>query len=271
LDEAIVELREAVWLKKDSPQARTVLGNALRVQGRLDEAMREYREAIRFKEDEALPHCNLGLALVQEGKFREGVEELRRGHALGSRQPGWPHPSAQWLRDAESMADLDARLPALLQGHEQLKDPRDRLAFAQFCQGPKQLFAAARWYREVFAREPTLADDLSAQHGYKAACSAALAGCGQGKDAARLDDQQQAGLRQQAMTWLRADLALRARQAAGSRPEDRPAAETALRHWLVDTDFAGVRGDGLAKLPESEQRAWRKLWADVADSLARDF
>jgi hypothetical protein len=43
-----------------------------------------------------------------------------------------------------------------------------------------------------------------------------------------------------------------------------------LRHWLADTDFAGVRGQAaLAKLPEAERPAWQKLWGDVADTLAR--
>ena len=43
-----------------------------------------------------------------------------------------------------------------------------------------------------------------------------------------------------------------------------------MQHWLDDPDFAGVRGpDALAKLPEAERPDWQKLWADVADTLAR--
>jgi len=34
-----------------------------------------------------------------------------------------------------------------------------------------------------------------------------------------------------------------------------------------DTDFAHVRGDAIAKLPEDERAAWRKLWADVGETL----
>jgi hypothetical protein len=41
-----------------------------------------------------------------------------------------------------------------------------------------------------------------------------------------------------------------------------------MQHWLQDDDFAGVRGEkALAKLPEEERPAWRKLWADVTDLL----
>jgi hypothetical protein len=42
-----------------------------------------------------------------------------------------------------------------------------------------------------------------------------------------------------------------------------------LQHWQKDTDLAGLRDKAaLAKLPEAEQKAWRKLWAEV-DALLR--
>jgi len=43
-----------------------------------------------------------------------------------------------------------------------------------------------------------------------------------------------------------------------------------MQHWLEDSDLAGVRGpDAMAILPEAEREGWRKLWADVADTLRR--
>jgi hypothetical protein len=37
-----------------------------------------------------------------------------------------------------------------------------------------------------------------------------------------------------------------------------------LKHWQADDDLAGVRDKGaLAKLPDEEQEAWHKLWAEV--------
>jgi hypothetical protein len=48
------------------------------------------------------------------------------------------------------------------------------------------------------------------------------------------------------------------------------AARQQLMHWQQDADFAGVRGpEALARLPEAERPGWRKLWSDVADTLAR--
>jgi hypothetical protein len=43
-----------------------------------------------------------------------------------------------------------------------------------------------------------------------------------------------------------------------------------LQRWLGEPGLAGVRDpDALARLPEPERQAWQKLWADVADTVAR--
>jgi hypothetical protein len=192
------------------------------------------------------------------------VVERRRGHELGLRQPGWRHPSEEWLRQAEHLADLDSRLPALLTRQGQPKDARERLALAQFCQQYKHLFAAsARWYGEAFTQEPKLAIALSNQPRYHAARAAALAGCGQGEDAASLDDQERAHLRQQALTWLRAELALYTSIMMKAPAQTRAALQQRLRDWQENPDLTGLRADALAKLPETEQQSWRTFWAEV--------
>jgi len=72
-------------------------------------------------------------------------------------------------------------------------------------------------------------------------------------------------LRQQALDWLRADLALRTRQLESGKPADRAAVRQALRHWQKDTDLAGLRDrEALAKRSAQEQKASAQLWADVA-------
>ena len=45
--------------------------------------------------------------------------------------------------------------------------------------------------------------------------------------------------------------------------KSRPAVQQTMQHWLDNKDFAGVRGDALAKLPEAERKDWQKLWEDV--------
>src|SRR5262249_48111777 len=97
-------------------------------------------------------------------------------------------------------------------------------------------------------------------HRYNAACAAAMAGCGQGKDEPPPDEATRAKLRRQALDWLRADLTLRTKQLATNPAE----ARKELAHWKADPDLAGVREpDALAKLPEAERDAWHALWVEV--------
>jgi hypothetical protein len=119
---------------------------------------------------------------------------------------------------------------------------------------------AARLYRDAFAREPRFA----LAHRYNAACCAALAGCRQGKDAAALSAAQRLRWRRQALTWLRGDLAAHGKHLKEGPPTQAAQARQALEHWKRDPDLSGVREkEALGKLPEEEQAAWRKLWADL--------
>ena len=267
LDEAIAEFRQGIQLKKDDPYLHYNLGRSLRWKGQLEDAIAEYREAIQLKKDYPEAHCNLGDALVQKGQFRLAVQEIRLGHELGSRNPSWPHPSAQWLRNAERLAQLDMRLPKILKGEDRPADAAERVQLGWLCQQQyKQLnAAAARFYAEAFAAEPKLADDDSANHRYNAACAAALASSGQGKDADKLDEKERARLRQQTLAWLRADLAAWRKILDKEPVKARPFVRQSMQHWQQDTDLAGVRGDALAKLPETERQDWRKLWQEVEE------
>ncbi len=265
-DEAIAEYSEAIRIKKDFFEAHFNLGRILAAKGLLDEAIREFRATIRIRKDYADAYCYLGLTLMQKGLYVQAVDELRRGHEIGSRGAYWSLPSANWLRDAERLAQLDARLPALLAGTEQAKDSGERLVLARLCQQPhKKLYAAsARWYDEAFAAQPALADDLASDDRYNAACAAALAGCGLGPDASELDAKQRARLRRQALDWLWADVEAWRRLLTKDPEKAHPALFKLLRHWQDDPDLAGVRGrHGLAKLPEIERTKWERLWQEV--------
>jgi serine/threonine-protein kinase len=242
---------------------------AMVARGRPDEAIAEYREAIRIDKDFADAHCDLGLALWQQGAFRLALEALRRGHELGqARGLRWRNPSAQWVRQCERMVDLDERLPELLAGKVLPASAVERVELAQVCGFKRLNGAACRFYEEAFAVQPGLA----AAHRYNAARAAAQAGCGQGKDTDKLDDRERASLRRQALGWLRADLEARGRLPDREPDRTRSAATVArvLDRWVTDPDFVGVREpEQLAKLPEAERPAWQKLWAEVADTLAR--
>jgi hypothetical protein len=129
--------------------------------------------------------------------------------------------------------------------------------------------AAARWYGEALTAHPHLLAGPPAGQRFYAACAAAWAGCGQGRDAADLDETTRAGFRRQARDWMRAELEAR-RRLLEQEPAKALTVSRGLQDWLWDSRFDGVRGpDALARLPEAERQAWQKLWADIADALAR--
>ena len=267
-DEAIACYRAALRLRPNYADAHYNLGHSLQHQSHLDEAMTEYRRAIALKPDLAQARCNLGLALNERGRFAEAVAELRRGHALGSRQPGWQYPSAQWVRQAERLAELDNKLPSFRQGVYQPRDNEERLSLARVCRTRKLYLAAARLSAAAFAAEAGRAEDLRAGHRYNAACCAARAAAGQGEDAAGLSEPERGRWRRQAVAWLRADLALWTKRLASGRAEDRSTLAQALRNWLVDADLVGLRGAApLDQLPADERALCQQLWADVASLL----
>src|SRR5262249_43488727 len=99
-----------------------------------------------------------------------------------------------------------------------------------------------------------------------AACSAVRAAADVDSDEGPLTDAERAGLRRQALDWLRADLALWAKQRAGGK-----AAAAALRKWQTDTALTAGRDRApLGQLPADEGEQWQRLWADVDAVVAAD-
>jgi serine/threonine-protein kinase len=271
LDEAITEYRAAVRSKPDLIDARNDLALALEEQGKLDEAVTEYRAAIRLAPDAIAPHHNLGVALRKQGKLDEAVAELRSARELahGAKSPLAPKIE-RVLTATEQLALRFARLPAVLANGLGPADATDAPAFALLCYYKELHGASARFWAEAFQSRPKLADDMRSQHRYNAACVAALAGCGQGKDDPPLDGAAKARWRRQALDWLKADLAAWSKLLASGPPQARQSVAQTLQHWKADPDLSGLRDPAArAKLPEDEQKACRSLWADVDALLAK--
>jgi tetratricopeptide (TPR) repeat protein len=264
LDEAVAAYREAIRVKPDSADGYYNLGIVLSRKGMCDEAVAAYRKAIRFNPEMPEAHCNLGRDLCRLGRYAEAVPALKRGHELGCRKPNWRYPSAEWVREAELLLDLDARLPDILRGDVKLAGVPELLAVARLCQQQRKLHAAVRFFREAFSTDPTLAGPKPSDPRYNAACAACVAACGQGNDAALLEDKERSHLRRQALDWLRAELEA-CRRVLNKEPDKaRAAMAQRLHHLLSDADFASVRGpQALAKLPEAERAAWQQLWAEI--------
>jgi tetratricopeptide (TPR) repeat protein len=272
LEGAAAEFRETIRLKPDDHRAHLELGNVRMAQGDLDGAIAENRQAIALRRDYAEAHCNLGNALKQKGEFHEALKELRRGHELGRKDPGWRYPSARWVRQCERLIELDAKLPGFVEGDRTPASPAERIELAELCVIKRLYRVAVRFYEGVFAADTRLAEDLGTGNRYAAACAAALAGCGRGEEAAKLDDRERAGLRRQAVAWLRADLEAWGHLLDREHDKANSAARItkALQRWSKDANLVDVRGPAaLAKLPEAERHGWQLVWDDVAATLAR--
>jgi serine/threonine-protein kinase len=236
------------------------------------------RSAIAILEGDASrvlgPAPRIVLAMA---RFRSGEREAaRRTLASAVIDHDWRAARADvreiWIyhalrREAEAM--LFPNLPAFLEGAYHPVDQCERLAFLGAAEFHGLTCASARLFAEAFAAEPSLADDPGRSRRYYAACMAASAGCGRGKDALSLNDEKRAGLRDQARQWLRADLAAW-RKNLDSGPAAKAWAEYALNRWRTDPDLAGLREpEFLDSLSVAEIRACREMWKEIDAQIER--
>ncbi len=266
LEEAAADYRAAM---RQDPKihAHDVCGDALRSQGKLEEAAADYRAAIQLDPKDNVARQNLCVALAENGDFAGALSEYKNWQdLLPSTHPSVTLASGVNACGVEKLMELQSKLRAVLTGEAKASDAWEGCTLAWICQMKKAYAASAQLYADSFAAVPGLAET----NRYDAARAAALAGCGQGKDAGGLTECQRARWRKQALDWLRADLDALVTQDLGIGSQNRQAAARQLRIWLCHVDFAGVRDETeLMKLPQDEQAAWRKFWADVAALIER--
>src|SRR5262249_45873851 len=217
------------------------LGNALLAQGDMPGAAASFRRVLDLDDNNAQAHCILGNILLRQGDLGDALVELKKGHALGSQRKDWRYPSAQWVKRCERFLELDGRLPAILKGEAPPAGAAERLELSELCHYKGLDVTSVRFFTEGFRADGKLASDFWAARRYRAACSAARAGCGQGEEAARLDEAARAGLRRQALEWLRAELTWAAGQLKGAAPQDRSRLAGALGTWQRQPAPAGGR------------------------------
>jgi tetratricopeptide (TPR) repeat protein len=244
-------------------EAHYGLGTALCAKGDVDGAITAYKEALRLKNE--FPEAQGTLGLGQQGRFAEARAAFRRAAELfAPSHPVDAELAGHYASSCERLLALEKRLPALRAGKEQPKSNADRLVLAEDCNVKKLHALAAQFFAAAFTADAKLAHDLKGNHRYHAACAAALAASGAGKDAAKLTDAQRAAFRKQALDWLRADLDAWRGLLAREPDKARTTVVQKMQHWLKDVDFQGVRGkEALSKLPEAERAAWQQLWAEV--------
>jgi serine/threonine-protein kinase len=242
------------------------------------------------------PLLVLALSLHRSGQATEARKTLTaailahnwRAMQVHPRDPNW------WIyhilrREAEAM--ILPNLQAFRRGDWQPQDNNERLALLGICESETLYGTASRLCADAFAADPDLAERLATQClrraaqesdqsnrtealiseiRYRAARWSALAGCGLGKDSAKLSAAEQTHWRRKALEWLRADQTMLSRTLDGGRREDRGVAKELLTLWQVEPDLAGLREPARLKmLAEDERKGCLALWAEVGAVLAR--
>jgi serine/threonine-protein kinase len=265
LKEAIACYNQALKLDPKFVLAHMNLGDALQAQGDEKGAITCFKKALQLAPKDAKAHAALGLTLLAQGDFKQARAATQQALELMSPDhPRRPLVSRQ-LHECQRLLELDARLPSILAGDDHPADAAEQLALADLCQRYKKRYAAAaRFYQGAFVAQPKLAEEVHNWVRYNAACAAALAGCGQGKDADTLNAKERAQHRQDALDWLRADLALWSKLLNSGKPADLAAVKGRMEHWRNDHTFDGVHNPAaLAKLPETERKTWQQFWREV--------
>ena len=268
-DEAIAQYREVLRLKPDSSSVRLNIDIMLNAQGNHEQAISEFRASIRAEPFNVGSSGELALMLVRQGDHPGAIAEILRANDALLQRPGNSARAAQRLEEIQRLTGLADRLPLMLRGMDEPRDIPERLTLAELCHNSSYYVAATRFWAVALESDPSVSGDRRYPHRYNAACSASLAAAGKGRDESPPDDAKKAGLRGQALNWLKAELDTWAEQLEPSRFNHAWVSQK-LQLWNHDPDLASVRDpDGLAKLPEPERTEWRALWADFDSLLAK--
>jgi protein O-mannosyl-transferase len=305
LEEALTEYRKAIDLQPDSALTRYNFAHTLAYCGFLAEAEAEFRQAIDLDAKLAAPHYGLGMELRLLGRRGEAVDEFRKAlaldqdlldarttlrdtllelgewdqaeqeanQAMASLPPNYRQHQALEFRQ-RSMSQwrtMEEKLTGVLDGKSQPANVDEQLDLAWLCQLSRigQFVAAARLYADALKAHPELGSDPSKSHLHRAAVAAVQASAGLDKRRGRLDEEETARLRQQALGWLRDELAIWSKQAQSTAVTDRRAARRILRQWQLEPELTPVRdAASLATCSESERTAWQEFWQQVEKTLS---
>ncbi len=263
LDEACETYRKAAAHWGAGYETHLRLARLLDRRGLLDEAVSSYRQAVAKQQDKGLRHAELGRALLRTDKPVEAAAVLRQAQDRFRGVSILPLPLAAWLHDAERLPALERKWTSRDGARARPTDAVGAVEFGLVCRYQAHYLAAARSFRDGFARQPALTGWY--QDRYNAACAAVLASAGRGDDAAGLTEQEREDWRKQALDWLRADLAVRKKALDADPPRALATVYPLLASWQSDMDLAAVRErPEVTRLPQAEQEAWQQFWSEAA-------
>ncbi len=156
LQRGMAELREALRLSPNYPDAHNNMGLALDRAGRPDEAVAHFRAALSVTDKADVRH-NLGAALDELGRTDEAIQEYEAAIAL---DPDRFHTLVLLAKDLAArgrMAEAETRLKRALELNPAEAEPHRLMAVMLTVEG--RVEEAVREYHEILRRDP---DDLDA-------------------------------------------------------------------------------------------------------------
>jgi tetratricopeptide (TPR) repeat protein len=266
-DEAISHFKQGLGFDPQAPLDPHILGSTLPAKSRPNEPIDLFAEAIRTDPEWcAAALNNLGMAVHDSGRVDEAVDYMQLAIKID------PMCAAAY-NNLGLVLQMQHRVDeAIHHFQESIRlDPKPRrahsnLGFALQSQG--RLEEAIGHFQQAVKLD---AKFITAQNGlgiclHAAACAALKSAANPTTDNAPLGEPDRAGLRRQAMNWLKANLDLTAAmRGRGLKPT------WSLSTWQVDPALAAVREPAeLARLPQSERAQWQRFWADVTAQIAAD-
>jgi tetratricopeptide (TPR) repeat protein len=212
--------------------------------------------------EDAAAYCRLGALLEASGRFGAALVAYQTGHALGSRQPGWSHPSARWLAQAERFATLEARA-SLTSKPPDPRDAEEAYSLAIIAARQERWSSAAQAFATTFERDPSRAS-VGLARVEAAAAALELARTLDANGAVGADAQQAADWRARALTWMRADIDARREEVECG--DSLASALRGLAAWRAARELSSVRdADRLRELSVVERTAWQSAWSDLGE------
>ncbi len=242
-------------------------------QGRAQDAIPLLQEAALALSNRAGPKLALAMAQYQSGYAGDARRTLADVLLAFDWKAPQNEPAPMWVSHVIRREAQQVVLPKLDDFLRGIYQPQDRdeldalLGASRFADCP---LVVAEIYADAFFAAPNLVEDLRLDHRYHAACSAARASNGQGKDTAELSETDQARLRSQARAWLREALTVFEKALDSDPSNSREKLRRQLARWQADSDLASLRNfSELQTLSEEERTSCLELWAEVAAMLKR--
>jgi serine/threonine-protein kinase len=262
-EEARAILEKAIQMDRNSAEAYTNLASVFHSQKQTDRALATFDKAIELAPQFAPAWMGRGLTLTHKGLLREAAASTGKALELFAADDPLRPQAERQLKRTQLVLGVEEQLPLVLEGKKKASG-QELADSARVClEFLRRYPTAVQLYRQAFQSKPG-GETLAGRYRFLAARAAALAGAGQGDEAAGLSADERAGMRAQARAWFRADLDHYARQLPQAQPALVLYLIEELAQRLNERDLAGLRDEkALAGLAPEEQRAWQQVWADT--------